>query len=130
MSRTDPASPAALGFLAFLELQRAEYRQALPQRLAQIEGLWHQVLTGDSAAQALASLERCAHSLAGSGATFGFAGVGDAARGLERAVAPLPGTAGSLTAGAQSEVSRAIESLQRSLPGDTGPSGPQPQARP
>ena len=34
-------------------------------------------------------LERCAHGLAGSAATFGFAPIGDAARSLEEAVASL-----------------------------------------
>ena len=115
-------------FLAFLELQRTDYRRALPQRLTQIELLWHQVLIGENAAQALAGLERCAHSLAGSGATFGFAGVGSSARELELAVAPLLDAACALTAGAQSEISLAIELLQRSLPGDTGNRGDQPQA--
>ena len=114
MSITDPL------FLAFLEVQRADYRRALPQRVTQIELLWHQVLNGDSSADALATLERCAHSLAGSGATFGFAGMGSAARELELIVNPLLDTACALTAGAQSEISRAIESLQRSLPGETG----------
>ena len=122
MSTTDPS------FLAFLELQRADYRAALPQRLAHIELLWHQVLNGDSASQALVTLERCAHSLAGSGATFGFAGVGNAARELELAVTPLLETACALTAGAQSEINLAIELLQRSLPGDAGNPGVQPQA--
>ena len=122
MSSTDPL------FLAFLEVQRADYRRALPQRVAQIELLWQQVLNGGSSADVLATLQRCAHSLAGSGATFGFAGMGSAARELELIVNPLQDTACALTAAAQSEISRAIESLQRSLPGDAGNPGVQPQA--
>ena len=120
MSITDPL------FLAFLDVQRADYRRALPQRVAQIELLWHQVLNGDSSADALATLERCAHSLAGSGATFGFAGMGSAARDLELTVNPLLETACTLTTAAQSEISRAIESLQRSLPGETEIQGVSP----
>ena len=123
------ADSASLPFLTFLERQRADYQRALPERLAQIEELWHQVLTGASAVPALATLERCAHSLAGSGATFGFSGVGDAARELERAVTLRLNTAGALTARAESEINLAIERLQRSLPGDSGPSGDQPQTR-
>ena len=122
MSITDPL------FLAFLEVQRADYRRALPQRVAQIELLWHQMLNGDSSADVLATLERCAHSLAGSGATFGFAGMGSAARELELIVNPLLDTACALTAGAQSEIDLAIELLKRSLPGDAGNPGVQPQA--
>lgn len=114
MSTTDPA------FLAFLEEQRADYRLSLPQRLDQIESLWRQVLNNEAPAEALASLERCAHSLAGSGATFGFAALGDAARVLELAVNPLLDAVHALTPAVQSEVSQAIKSLQRSLSGETG----------
>ena len=118
MSATDPA------FLTFLERQQAEYRASLPQRLADIESLWRQVLhDGAPAAAALATLERQAHSLAGSGATFGFAGLGDAARVLELALNPLVGAAHALTPAAQADVGRAIEALQRSLPGATGIQG-------
>ena len=108
-------------FSVFLEAQRADYRSSLPQRLDQIESLWRQALNGE--AQALASLERCAHNLAGSGATFGFAALGDAARVLELAVGPLLGAAHALTPAAQAEVSRAVEALRRSLSGETGIQG-------
>lgn len=102
-------TPTPPSFAAFLEAQRADYRSSLPQRLDQIESLWRQVLNNE--AQALASLERCAHSLAGSGATFGFAALGDAARVLELAVSPLLGATHALTPTAQTEVSRAVEAL-------------------
>jgi len=110
-------------FLIFLEEQRADYRRSLPERLVQIESLWRQVLNDEAPAPAPASLERCAHSLAGSGATFGFAVLGDAARVLELAVSPLLGTTHALTPVALSEVSRAVEALQRSLSGETGIQG-------
>ncbi len=117
MTPTDPA------FLAFLEAKRADYRRSLPQRLAQIASLWRQVLNGEAPAEALASLERCAHRLAGSGGSFGFAALGDAARVLELTVNPLLDAAQALTPEAQSEVSRAVEALQRSLSGETGIQG-------
>lgn len=117
MSTTDPA------FLAFLEEQRADYRRSLPQRLDQIESLWRRALNDEAPVEAMASLERCAHSLAGSGATFGFAALGDAARVLELAVSPLLDAAHALTPAAQSEVSQAVEALQRSLSGETGIQG-------
>ena len=110
-------NPALLAFLASLETQRADFRSSLPQRLDQIESLWCQVLNDEAPAEALASLERCAHSLAGSGATFGFAAMGDAARVLELIVNPLLGSAQALTPMAQTEVNQAIEALRRSLPG-------------
>lgn len=98
-------------FSVFLDELRADYRCSLPQRIVQIESLWRQVLSNEAPAQALASLEHCAHSLAGSGATFGFAALGDAARVLELAVGPLLGATHALTPTAQTEVSRAIEAL-------------------
>ena len=110
-------------FLVFLEEQRADYRRSLPQRVAQIESLWRQILNDAAPTEALATLERCAHSLAGSGATFGCAALGDAARALELAVHPLLDSAHALTPTAQTEVSRAIESLQRTLSGETGIQG-------
>lgn len=110
-------NPALLAFLASLETQRADFRSSLPQRLDQIESLWCQVLNDEAPAEALVSLERCAHSLAGSGATFGFAAMGNAARVLELVVNPLLGSAQALTPMAQTEVNQAIEALRRSLPG-------------
>jgi chemotaxis protein histidine kinase CheA len=115
-----PTNPA---FLAFLEEQRTDYRLSLPQRLAQIESLWRQVVNGEAPAEALASLERCAHGLAGSGATFGYATLGDAARALELIVNPLLDSAHALAPTEQADVSRAIDSLRRSLDGETGTQG-------
>ena len=117
---TDPA------FLAFLNGQRADFGNSLPERLAKIESLWSQVLSGEKPAQALALLQRCAHTLAGSGATFGFAGVGNAARELEYAVNPFIDLAFTLTTSAQTEISGAIALLRCSLPGEAGIPGNSP----
>ena len=105
-------TPTPSSFFAFLEAQRADYRSSLPQRLDQIESLWRQVLNDERPAETLATLERCAHSLAGSGATFGFAALGDAARVLELAVSPLLDATHALTPMAQTEVSLAVEALR------------------
>lgn len=116
-------TPTASSFSAFLEAQCANYRSSLPQRLDQIESLWREVLNEAAPAQALAGLERCAHSLAGTGAMFGFAAMGDAARVLELAVNPLLGATQALTPAVQAEVRRAVEALQCSLSGITGIQG-------
>lgn len=63
--------------------QRAEYRASLPGRLQQLEAAW--------AAAAWHDLERCAHGIAGSAATFGLAELGDAARVLEESIERLRG---------------------------------------
>ena len=112
-------TPSSSAFTAFLDTQRADYRRSLPERLAQIDLFWCRVRDDEAPAQALADLERCAHNLAGSGATFGFAALGDAARVLEQAVVPLLGTACALTPAATGEVGTAVEALQRSLSGES-----------
>lgn len=117
MTVTDPA------FLAFLEAQRSDYRRALPQRVAEIVSLWRVALDGEAPAQALAKLERCAHGLAGSGATFGFAALGDAARALELAVNPLLDRASDLTSAERAAVGGAVETLRRGLPVEAGTQG-------
>ena len=106
-------------FSLFLEAQRAEYGSSLPQRLAQVESLWREVLSHEASPQALVSLERCAHSLAGSSGTFGFAALGDAARVLELALGPLLNAPHALTPTAKVEINQAVEALLISLPGET-----------
>ena len=108
-----------------MEEQRVDYRNMLPQRLEQINLLWHQVLKGEEVAEALVTLERCVHSLAGSGATFGFADLGDAARVLELMVHPLVNTGIAITAKARADITQAIELLQRSLLDEAGIQGAQ-----
>ena len=110
MSITNPA------FLAFLEQQRADYCASLPQRWLQIESLWRQLQSGEAPEQALDGLERCAHGLAGSGATFGCAAMGDAARLLELAVEPLRGSAHALSPESLAALAQAVDALQRSFP--------------
>ena len=70
-------------FLRLLERQRAEYVQALPLKLAELEHRWGEIANGAAAPDDFACLVRTAHGLAGSGAMFGFAELGTAARALE-----------------------------------------------
>jgi len=107
MTRNDPA------LLAFLQEQRADYTRSLPLRLEQIAALWQQVLKGEDAAQALPTLERHAHSIAGSAATFGWADLGLAAQALELAVHPHVEAGQAPPSEARAEVSQAVEELQR-----------------
>jgi HPt (histidine-containing phosphotransfer) domain-containing protein len=111
MTRNDPA------LLAFLEEQRADYTRSLPLRLEQVAALWQQVLKGEDAAKALTTLERHAHSIAGSAATFGWAELGLAAQALELAVHPHVGADQALPPEARAEVSRAVDELQRRFHG-------------
>lgn len=106
-------------FQAFLALQRAEYQQALPEKLAQLQALWR-AIDPDAAPPALDELERYAHTLAGTAGTMGFREVGLAAKSLEGLLAQA-GEGGSeggtvLTPVQRSEISLALAALQASLP--------------
>jgi HPt (histidine-containing phosphotransfer) domain-containing protein len=70
-------------FLQLVQQHRAAYLHTLPARLLQLDGLARQLADAAQRPGALPALERCAHSLAGSAGTFGFAAVGEAARRLE-----------------------------------------------
>ena len=72
-------------FKAQMAQFNAEYRAALPGKLAEIMSLWSRA----PEAAALTELHRLLHSLAGSAKVFGFAGVSTAAREAENAVAPF-----------------------------------------
>ena len=76
---------ASAEMLAFFDRQRETYGRMLPARLATIDALWLRVSGGGTEAERHA-LEREAHSLAGSGGTFGWPDVGTAARELELAI--------------------------------------------
>ena len=111
MKSTDPA------LLAFLEEQRADYTRSLPSRLEQVALLWQQILRGEDLAQALPTLERHAHSLAGSAATFGWAELGLAAQVLELALEPHVGKNQALAPEARAELGKAVEELQQRFHG-------------
>lgn len=89
---------------AFLAAQRADYRATLPQRLAQLESAWAQ--------DAPQALERCAHGLAGSAATFGLAPLGDSARELEEALEAWAATGQPWDQGQRAAVEPLLEALR------------------
>jgi chemotaxis protein histidine kinase CheA len=63
-----------------------EFRKALPEKIAQIEGLCTECDRMPASADRLRELKRALHSLAGSARTFGVEGVGEAARAAEQAL--------------------------------------------
>jgi len=89
---------------AFLAAQRADYRATLPQRLSQLEAAW--------AGDAPQALERCAHGLAGSAATFGLAALGDSARALEEALEAWAATGQPWDAGRKSAMEPLLEAVR------------------
>ncbi|MBE0615454.1 MAG: Hpt domain-containing protein [Burkholderiales bacterium] len=61
----------------------AEYAEQLPDTLAQMEDLWRCVVAAEIPSLRLSELVRMAHSISGSGATFGLPQVSKTARELE-----------------------------------------------
>lgn len=61
-----------------------EYARRLPDKLDQLDELWHKLLYVDWRSDLLALMQRMAHNLAGSGRSFGFPEVSEIAAGLER----------------------------------------------
>lgn len=68
-----------------LELQRL-YAERLPGKITEIDAAWRKIPRDGFDAVALEEVQRHAHYLAGSGATFGFPGVSEAAGKMERLV--------------------------------------------
>lgn len=67
-----------------LSALRREYLQLLPAKVGEIESGWISALKNHSDVTQLRALHRFAHSLVGSGATFGHPGLSEAARVLEQ----------------------------------------------
>lgn len=101
-------------FLRFLEEQRSDYRRGLPQKLDEMERLVARI--GSDTSVDLAGLERLAHSMAGSGGTFGFEELGNAAKTLELSVQRLKESGDRATAQQREEVRSAIRDLKNELP--------------
>jgi HPt (histidine-containing phosphotransfer) domain-containing protein len=102
---------AVATFLAILEQRRNDYRAALPDRVVEIEGLWHSIRRSEMPAASLVELERKAHNLAGSGGTFNFPRLSEAARCLEKAVQSLRAHGNPPGPEEEQLLSRVIENL-------------------
>ncbi|MBI5040088.1 MAG: Hpt domain-containing protein [Gammaproteobacteria bacterium] len=74
---------------AKLAVIKRAYVAELPARAASLQAAWDRVQAEDWALAPLQELHRLAHTLAGSGATFGFADVSACARALEIPVKAL-----------------------------------------
>lgn len=102
---------------------RQEYIRRLPVKLGEIESGWNSLWRLRWDAETLRSLHRRAHSLVGSGATFGFPALSETARTLERIFKDLMGRADkpdhSLAAGIEKlimELRQAVVHASRELP--------------
>lgn len=92
---------------------RADYAEQLPATLAQMEDLWRRLVAGEVPPLRLAELVRMAHSIAGSGATFGLPAASRGARELESFLDPF-GESGQLPGPEQQEtVSMLLAALKQ-----------------
>ena len=92
----------------------AEYRASLAPRIAALEALRGDLASGKAPAARVAELQRELHSLTGSGRTFGFAGVSEAARAAEVFVEAA--AAGPLDAAAWERLKILLQDLALAVP--------------
>lgn len=103
-------------FERILEAQRGAYRKACREKFEALRAAWARVGAGRADIDALLELERLAHTFAGSGPTFGFESLGEAARKLEREVHRLVVTPATATVVQRNQIEAAIEAVERALP--------------
>ena len=108
------APPEERDFLEILEAQRIEYRKACRSKFDALRAAWDRAGRGD--AEGLRELRRLAHTFAGSGPTFGFEALGEAARALEAIVDRIGSRHAAPAEAQRAEVERAIAALERTLP--------------
>lgn len=125
MTVTDPG-----GNLLHAELDalRRAYAAQLPDRIGSLVALWHELVSAwdDEVAK---TLHRMAHSLIGSGATYGFATISHTARLLERALVAIVERGRPLLMEQQTEVGALLEALQKAC-AVASPTFEAPAARP
>lgn len=98
--------------LAQMEALRQRFVAQLPERLRQIESALAELEQGGEAVQRAHALM---HSLAGSGATFGCADVGQVAREMEYALFPADGTDHSNDAAARDRLPALLAALRAAV---------------
>lgn len=93
MPDPEPKTPNASATTSFQNKWQSlqqHYRRQLPDKLTTLEACWHQTQTLTTGGAEWESLHRQLHTLAGSGATFGYAELGLAARALELQIQAIP----------------------------------------
>lgn len=86
-----------------------QYLAQIEVKIAQIEAIWARWQAGTLQPDDLRDLQRIAHNLAGSGATFGLAAVSDAARALDVALQAV--VSGADITGSRANLAALVESL-------------------
>lgn len=105
------ADPADLK--AKLKVLSDTYAAQLPGKLEQIEQTWHQLPRDGWDEEGFKTLHRQVHSLTGSGKTFGFAALSDAARVLEEYLKQHEQTKSALNAAQRDQVQGLLVKLRQ-----------------
>lgn len=105
-----------------LRLLGASYAAQLPEKIQQLEADWRDLLQAWDG-EKLQMLHRNAHSLTGSGATFGFVEVSKLAHVLEQTLKELINHDAPASAGQQAAVLRQMEDLKREVLGHENRAG-------
>jgi len=80
------ASPSQSTIEEKLATLQANFKLSLPSKVEEIESLWNSVVVGDVNESSIIDCHRMAHTLVGTGGTFGAITVSTAARELEQAL--------------------------------------------
>lgn len=113
--RMDTAKTTAFEkFQAELQKLKNAFAKSLPSRLLELEAL-RNALGESPTAAAIRPLERALHSLAGSGATFGFPEVSRLAKSLELILRPVVDDPQALTADTRAAFALEWEALRQAL---------------
>lgn len=98
-----------------LGAMHVSYRAKMPERIAEIEGLWRKVASGPPGDEAREELLMAAHTLSGSAPTLGCESLGAAARDLEAALRGASLHEGALTGEEAVAIGRLVAKLGPSL---------------
>ena len=91
---------------------REDYVSSLPGKISEVDTLWD-TLTRQWQHNTLATLQRHAHSLAGSGATFGFSDISGTARALDNVLKELTQTDEAPAAQLRDTIAASISALKQ-----------------
>jgi chemotaxis protein histidine kinase CheA len=95
-----------------LEAISSEYRASLPKKLAEIDALWSDLVSGAAKPDHMGNLQRELHSIAGSAKTFGVSGVSEAAAAAELFLEPFSKRRKLPNSAQQAEFARLLDKLK------------------
>jgi diguanylate cyclase (GGDEF)-like protein len=116
-----------------LAVLRQEYGDLVPLKVKEISSAWESLAPHEMDCEALSTLHRQVHTLAGSGATFGFATLGRTARRLEELLDEVITSGVPPDPTGREEIARCVASLgdiAAQLPDEDGCGVPSPEFAP